>query len=55
MRKATNGGHRKMEKLTARPIAMAVTSEKAPTAWVDGGGDVWRDSTARVRANPTKT
>ena len=37
-RNTMNGGHRETEKLTARSTAMVAASEKAPTAWVDGGG-----------------
>ena len=41
-----NGGHREMEKLTARSTATVAVSEKAPMAWVDGGGG-WREKEAR--------
>jgi len=37
-----NGGHRETEKLTARSTATVTVSEKALTAWVDGGGG-WRE------------
>ena len=57
-RNTMNGGHRETEKLTARSTATVAASEKAPMAWVDGGGgwrEKWRTGEDEFEQTVTKT